>query len=204
LGPFFIYQSAHYQAASSRFFIDTPREYIFAPSNQPKFKTMREINKERITEFIKNFDLELLNFSEGYRKDVYNLAIENDYLMFESDLSEYERSEQRNAFNELVDTIIKEEKKKDFEREKKMFSEHYEAPIFAPQLRWNEKYLTPELENYMPIISIMDLCKRNYVICAIPKEKVEVMLMQLERTDIVIREYSSLDAMVKDGWRMGS
>lgn len=85
-----------------------------------------------------------------------------------------------------------------------MFAEHYDSPMFSPQLRWNEKYLTPELEEYNTIIAINDLVNRKYVVCAIPKEKVKFMLMQMSRTDIVVAEYSSLDEMVLDGWRMGT
>ncbi len=94
--------------------------------------------------------------------------------------------------------------KSEFERQRAMFAEHYDTPIVSPQLRWNEKYLTPELENYTPIIAINDLVYKKYVVCAIPKEKVEFMLMQIRRTDIVLAEYASLDEMVLDGWRMGT
>ena len=38
---------------------------------------------------------------------------------------------------------------------------------------------------------------------AIPREKVEFMLIQLDRTDKVIVEYNSLEDMVEDGWCMG-
>jgi hypothetical protein len=42
------------------------------------------------------------------------------------------------------------------------------------------------------------------VVCAIPNEKVEFMLRQLNRTDKVLAEYDSLEKMVEDGWRMGT
>ena len=92
----------------------------------------------------------------------------------------------------------------EFERRIKEFKVHYDSPIVSPQLRWNKKYKTTELEKYTPIIAINDLVHYNYVVCAIPNEKVEFMLMQLNRTDKVIAEYNSLEEMVKDGWRMGS
>ncbi len=76
--------------------------------------------------------------------------------------------------------------------------------MFSPLLKWNDKYKTPELEGYTPIIAINDLVKYNYVVCAIPNEKVEFMLMQLNRTDKVLAEYDSLEKMVEDGWRMGT
>lgn len=43
----------------------------------------------------------------------------------------------------------------------------------------------------------------NILICAIPNEKVEFMLVQLNRTDKVLVEYNSLEDMVEDGWCMG-
>lgn len=86
----------------------------------------------------------------------------------------------------------------------KLFKEHYDNPMFSPQLKWNEKYKTSEFEGYTPIIAINDLVHYNYVVCAIPDEKVEFMLMHLPRTDKVIAEYSSLEEMVEDGWCMGT
>ena len=86
----------------------------------------------------------------------------------------------------------------------KEFKKHYDSPIISPQLRWNKKYKTTELEKYTPIIAINDLMKRNYVVCAIPNEKVEMFLMQHSRTDKVLAEYDSLEEMVEDGWRMGT
>lgn len=92
---------------------------------------------------------------------------------------------------------------KEIECRKKEFKKHYDSPIVSPQLRWNKKYKTSELENYTPIIAINDLEKYNYVVCAIPNEKVKMFLMQLDRTDKVLAEYDSLEKMVEDGWRMG-
>ena len=73
----------------------------------------------------------------------------------------------------------------------------------SPQLKWNDIYKTPELQDYTPIIAINDLVNCNYVVCAIPNEKVEFMHIQLNRTDKVLAEYVSLEDMVKDGWCMG-
>ena len=92
----------------------------------------------------------------------------------------------------------------EIKRQLKYFGENYENPRFSPQLKWNEKYKTPELQDYTPIIAIMDLVKYNYVVCAIPNEKVEFLLMQLNRTDKVLAEYDSLEEMVEDGWCMGT
>lgn len=92
----------------------------------------------------------------------------------------------------------------EIECRKKEFKEHYDSPIVSPQLRWNKKYKTTELEKFTPIIAINDLVNRNYVVCAIPNKKVEMFLMQDSRTDKVIAEYNSLEEMVEDGWRMGS
>ena len=92
----------------------------------------------------------------------------------------------------------------EIKRQLKYFNECYESPMFSPQLKWNEKYITPELQDYTPIIAIMDLVKYNYVVCAIPNEKVELMLIQLNRTDKVLAKYDSLEEMVEDGWCMGT
>ena len=92
----------------------------------------------------------------------------------------------------------------EIKRQLKYFGENYENPRFSPQLKWNEKYKTPELQDYTPIIAIMDLVNYNYVVCAIPNEKVEFLLMQFNRTDKVLAEYDSLEEMVEDGWCMGT
>ena len=92
----------------------------------------------------------------------------------------------------------------EIKRQLKYFNERYEEVICSPQLKWNEKYKTPELEDYTPIIAIKDLVDYNYVVCAIPKEKVTYMLSQYERTDKVLAEYDSLEAMVEDGWCMSN
>ena len=92
----------------------------------------------------------------------------------------------------------------EIKRQSELFKKHYDEPMFSPLLKWNDKYKTPELEGYTPIIAINDLVKYNYVVCAIPHEKVEFMLMQLNRTDKVLAEYDSLEKMVEDGWRMGT
>lgn len=89
-------------------------------------------------------------------------------------------------------------------RQLKMFKKHYDNPVFSPRLRWNEKYKTPEFEGYTPIIAINDLVHYNYAVCAIPNEKVEFALMQFNRTDKLLAEYSSLEEMLEDGWCMGT
>ena len=89
-------------------------------------------------------------------------------------------------------------------RQLALFREHYDSPICSPQLKWNEKYKTAELQDYTPIIAIMDLVNYNYVVCAIPNEKVKFMLIQLNRTDKVLAEYDSLEEMIEDGWCMGT
>ena len=92
----------------------------------------------------------------------------------------------------------------EIKRQLKYFKQQYEEPMFSPQLKWNVKYKTPDLEDYTPIISIMDLVNYNYVVCAIPNEKVEFMLCELNRTNKVLVEYDSLEEMIEDGWRMGT
>ena len=92
----------------------------------------------------------------------------------------------------------------EIKRQSELFRKHYDKPIFSPMLRWNKKYKTSELKNYTPIIAINDLVERNYVVCAIPNEKVEMFLMQITRTDKVLAKYDSLEKMVEDGWCMGT
>ena len=92
----------------------------------------------------------------------------------------------------------------EIKRQLKYFKQQYEEPMYSPQLKWNVKYKTPELKDYTPIIAIMDLVDNNYVVCAIPNEEVKFMLCQSRRTDKVLAEYDSLEAMVEDGWCMGT
>ena len=92
----------------------------------------------------------------------------------------------------------------EIKRQLELFQRHYDEPMYSPQLKWNEKYTTLELQDYTPIIAIMDLVNYNYVVCAIPKEKVKFMLCELNRTNKVLAEYDSLEAMVEDGWCMGT
>ena len=92
----------------------------------------------------------------------------------------------------------------EIKRQLKYFKQQYEEPMYSPQLKWNVKYKPPELKDYTPIIAIMDLVDNNYVVCAIPSEEVKFLLSQLHRTDKVIAEYDSLEAMVEDGWCMGT
>lgn len=92
----------------------------------------------------------------------------------------------------------------EIKRQLKYFNECYESTMYSPQLKWNEKYKTPELQDYTPIIAIKDLVDYNYVVCAIPNEKVEYLLCQFQRTDKVLAEYDSMEEMVEDGWCMGT
>ena len=92
----------------------------------------------------------------------------------------------------------------EIKRQLKYFNERYEEVICSPQLKWNVKYQTPDLEDYTPIIAIKDLLDNNYVVCAIPNEEVKFLLCQLHRTDKVLAEYDSLESMVEDGWCMGT
>ena len=92
----------------------------------------------------------------------------------------------------------------EIKRQLKYFKQQYEEPMYSPQLKWNVKYKTPELKDYTPIIAIMDLVDNNYVVCAVPNEEVKFMLCQLYRTDQVLAAYESLEAMVQDGWCMGT
>ena len=97
--------------------------------------------------------------------------------------------------------------KKEFNRQMKLFKEHYEEPQFSPMLKWNTKFLTAELENEIPYICISDLCSYNYCICSIPKDKAVFLIdgmfmMQLNRHNIIV-EYSTLEELIEDGWKMG-
>jgi len=85
----------------------------------------------------------------------------------------------------------------------KLIKECYDNPIFAPQMRWNEKYLTAAFVGTTPYICINDLLNHNYVICAIPDDEAVTMLQESNRRTIV-KEYDSLENMVADGWRIGS
>lgn len=91
----------------------------------------------------------------------------------------------------------------DFERQIRMIKEIYDCPQFSPQMHWNLKYKTEEFKNNTPYISIKDLIDYKYVICAIPDEEVEFMMMEFNRRKVVA-EYDSLEVMVADGWRLGT
>ena len=92
----------------------------------------------------------------------------------------------------------------EIKRQLKYFKQQYDEPMYSPQLKWNKKYKTPEFQDYTPIIAIKDLLDYNYVVCAIPNEKVKGFLCQFNRTDKVIAEYDSMEDMVNDGWCMGT
>ena len=92
--------------------------------------------------------------------------------------------------------------KQEYDGQKRMLKNIYDEPMFSPLFHWNEKYLTDELKDTYPYISINDLCDYKYVICAIPREKVKnPPLMEFNR-HIVVKEYGSLDELVEDDWRL--
>ena len=101
-------------------------------------------------------------------------------------------------------------KMNEFNRQMRLFKEHYEEPRYSPILKWNEKFLTPELENELPYICISDLCSYKYCICSIPEDKADFLdnkhkfcMMQMNRYNIIV-EYPTLEALVEDGWKMGT
>ena len=161
-------------------------------------KNNKAMDKEKVKDYLWNYFFPITSASEEERRGMYRCAIEDGYLLYEDDLYEWERKRQWEEFDRLID------EKSVFDSRKKDFYRCYDEPMFSPQLRWNEKYLTPELESFTPIIAIQDLVDYKYVVCAIPDEKVEFMLMQKERTPVVVVQYDSLDEMVCDGWCVGS
>lgn len=162
------------------------------------------MDKENVKNYLWNYFFPITSASQEERKGMYRGAIEYGYLHYESGLTEWERKQQWEEFDRLIDEMIKDYAKSVLERRKKDFSQCYDQPMFSPQLRWNKKYLTPEMEVFTPIIAINDLVDYKYVVCAIPDDKVEFMLMQQERTPVVVAQYDSLDEMVRDGWCVGS
>ena len=167
-------------------------------------KNNKTMEKEKVKNYLKNYFFPITSASEEERRGMYRGAIEYGYLHYEGDLTEGERKRQWEEFDLLIDEMIEDYEKSVFERRKRDFSQCYDQPMFSPQLRWNEKYITPEMEDYTPIIAIQDLVDYKYVVCAIPSNKVEFMLMQMKRTPIVVAQYDSLDEMVRDGWCVGS
>ena len=162
------------------------------------------MDKEKVKDYLWNYFFPITSASEEERRGMYRCAIEDGYLIYEGDLYEWERKQQWEEFDRLIDEMIKDYARSVFEDRKRDFSRCYDQPMFSPQLRWNEKYLTPELESFTPIIAIQDLVDYKYVVCALPDEKVDFMLMQKERTPVVVAQYDSLDEMVRDGWCVGS
>jgi len=172
--------------------------------DKPKEKNNKAMDKEKVKDYLWNYFFPITSASEEERRGMYRCAIEDGYLLYEDDLYEWERKQQWEEFDRLIDEMIKDYAKSVFEDRKRDFSRCYDEPMFSPQLRWNEKYLTPELESFTPIIAIQDLVDYKYVVCALPDEKVDFMLMQKERTPVVVAQYDSLDEMVRDGWCVGS
>lgn len=162
------------------------------------------MNKEKITRFLKNEGISLPHSYEKERRGLYNYAIECEYLQPMENLSESEWERQWKEFNQIIDEMEVEYARYIYDKRYGEFKQHYDTPICAPLLRWNKKYHKPELKEFTPIIAINDLCDYKYVVCAIPNEKVEFMLMQIERTPVVVAEYTKLEDMVRDGWCVGS
>lgn len=91
--------------------------------------------------------------------------------------------------------------KQEYDRQKRMLKNIYDAPQFAPQFYWNAKYKTEEMKDKVPYIGIQDLLDYKYVMCAMPKKEVEMILFEFGRREVV-KEYNSLDELVEDGWRL--
>ena len=146
----------------------------------------------------------------GYRrKYLYQMEIEDGYLEPENDLSEREIDDQWEMFNRFMDELEDERRDKEYEFQKRMLEKIYDIPSYSPLMHWNEMYQTEEFDGLVPLICIKDLCDRKYVISAVPEEKVSKDIetryvpFQYQRGVFVV-EYESIDAMVRDGWRVGS
>ena len=87
------------------------------------------------------------------------------------------------------------------QRQINLFKEVYEDAMYAPLLRWNAKYHREEFNGMTPYICIHDICDYNYVVCAIPNDKVTMMLQELNRGKVIV-EYNSIEEMVEDGWQL--
>ena len=53
--------------------------------------------------------------------------------------------------------------KQEYDRQKRMLKNIYDAPQFAPQFYWNAKYKTEEMKDKVPYIGIQDLFDYKYV-----------------------------------------
>lgn len=89
----------------------------------------------------------------------------------------------------------------DIQLEIRLLKEVYDDAMYAPLLRWNPKYKTDKFNGMTPYICIDDICYYNYVVCAIPDEEVTDMLQERFRRNVIV-EYTSLEEMVEDGWRL--
>lgn len=136
-------------------------------------------------------------------ESIYRDAIDCGVLLPEDQMEEWEIENRKKKFKELYFERQEELEAREHARQKELFLEHYNAPICSPQLHWNKKYLTEELEGMAPYIAIQDLVDYHYVICAIPEEETEFMMCEFKRRT-VIAEYETLDELVADGWRMGN
>lgn len=162
------------------------------------------INEESYKKHLQNYIGE-----ETSRRTLYNWDIADGLLTPESDLTEYEAQQQWETFNRLLDELEEERAEREYARQKNMLQRMYDAPQYSPLMHWNEKYKTAAFENMTPLICINDLVDWKYAISAVPDEKVSEELKDipipcfLERDKLVV-EYTSLDEMVRDGWRVGS
>ena len=162
------------------------------------------INEESYKRHLQNYIGE-----DTSRRTLYNWDIADGLLTPESDLTEYEAKQQWETFNRLLDELENEWVEREYARQENMLQQMYDAPQYSPLMHWNEKYKTAAFENMTPVICIQDLVEWKYAISAVPDEKVSEELKGFgipcffERGELVI-EYTSLDEMVRDGWRVGS
>ena len=162
------------------------------------------MNKEKVQKYLRRMFFPRYSATKEERQVMLNYVIVDFMLPLDEELYEDARERRWREFNSILDELLDEYNEGVFQYRRKGFVEHYDNPLCSPMLRWNEKYLTPELEDYTPIIAIQDLMDRKYVVCAISSEKTGMWLMQMERTPVVVAQYNSLDAMVRDGWSVGS
>ena len=89
----------------------------------------------------------------------------------------------------------------DIKREIRLFKQVYDDAMYAPYVRWNLHFKTEKFKGMTPYICIQDICDHKYVICAIPEEEATTPLQEQHRRNVIV-EYSSIEEMVIDGWRL--
>ena len=147
--------------------------------------------------------------SSSSREHLYRREIEDGYMLPHDDISERRAEEQWETFNRLLDELETESREREYDHQKRMLEKMYNVPSYSPLMHWNEMYQTEEFDGLVPLICIKDLCDRKYVISAVSEEKVSkdietrYLPFQYQRGVFVV-EYESIDAMVRDGWRVGS